>query len=256
MNREETLSIMAVLRGAYPMYYRDMKRNEAESVVALWAEMFRDDPAEVVALAVKAHIANDRKGFPPHIGAIKEAIVKITTPEEMTEAEAWGLVVKAIRNGNYGAEKEFSELPPVIQRLVGSTHQLKEWAAMDADVISSVVASNFQRSYKARAARERELLSLPGDVRAAMTQIADGMKMPELEAKQVSTTQALPPPLKREKSKEEIEMEFEKIKAILKSQQGSGKRRASSYDPAKVNPAEWEKSRQAAMDRLKKAVEI
>lgn len=181
MTREEVLAIMGVLKAAYPPYYREMKRSDAESVVALWEEMFRDDPAQVVALAVKAHIANDRKGFPPHIGAIKEAIVKITTPEEMTEVEAWSLVARAIRNGTYGAQKEFDALPSVIQRLVGSPAQLKEWAAMDADVVSSVVASNFQRSYKARAASERELLSLPGDVRAAMQSLADGMKMPELE---------------------------------------------------------------------------
>lgn len=181
MTREEVLAIMGVLKAAYPAYYRDMKRSDAESVVALWEEMFRDDPAQVVALAVKAHIANDRKGFPPHIGAIKDAIVKITTPEEITEAEAWSMVARAIRNGTYGAQKEFDALPSVIQRLVGSPAQLKEWAAMDADVVSSVVASNFQRSYKARVASERELLSLPGDVRAAMQSIADGMKMPELE---------------------------------------------------------------------------
>lgn len=254
MTREETLAIMAVLRGAYPMYYRDMKRSEAESVVALWTEMFKDDDAQVVALAVKAHIANDKKGFPPHIGAIKEAIVKITAPEEMTEAEAWALVVKAIRNGNYGSEKEFEALPPVLQRLVGSPHQLKEWAAMDADVVSSVVASNFQRSYKARAAHEREQLSLPGDVRAAMIQIADGMKMPELESK--PEPKPLPPPPKKEKSKEEIAAEFEKIKAILKSQPGAGQPKASSYDPAKVNPADWEKRRQAAIEAVRKAVEI
>ena len=181
MSREETLAIMSVLRAAYPTYYRDMTRHEAESVVALWEEMFRDDTAEVVALAVKAHIANDKKGFPPHIGAIKEAIAKITTPEQMTEAEAWSLVVRAISNGTYGSKKEFDALPPVLQRLVGSPKQLKEWAAMDADVVSSVVASNFQRSYRARAASEREMLSLPGDVRQAMQSIAAGMALPALE---------------------------------------------------------------------------
>ena len=91
------------------------------------------------------------------------------------------MVARAIRNGTYGAKKEFDALPQVIQRLVGSPNQLKEWAAMDADVVSSVVASNFQRSYKARVASERELLSLPGDVRAAMQSLADGMKMTELD---------------------------------------------------------------------------
>lgn len=254
MTREETLAIMAVLRGAYPMYYRDMKRSEAESVVALWTEMFKDDDAQVVALAVKAHIANDKKGFPPHIGAIKEAIVKITAPEEMTEAEAWSLVRNALRVHPWDAAAEFEKLPLVLQRLVGKPNQLREWAVIDTKTLESVVASNFQRSYRARAAHERELLSLPGDVRAAMIQIADGMKMPELEVKPEPL--ALPPPPKKEKSKEEIAAEIEKIKAILKSQPGADQRKASSYDPAKVNPADWEKRRQAAIEAVRKAVEI
>lgn len=177
MTREETLAIMSVLKAAYPQFYKDMKRSEAEAIVELWATMFADDPVAVVAAAVKAHIATDKKGYPPHIGAIKEAVVKVTQPEEMTEAEAWGLVNKALRNGYYRAQKEFDALPPVIQRIVGSPNQLKEWSLMDTSTVSSVVASNFQRSYRARATHEREMLALPSDVRQTMAQLGDGMSM-------------------------------------------------------------------------------
>lgn len=180
MTRDETIDLLSVLKAAYPNFYRDMTRKDADHVVALWTDMFKDEPAELVALAVKAHIATDKKGFPPHIGAIKDAIVKIRQPEEMTEIEAWGLVQKALRNGYYGAQEEFDKLPPVVQRLVGSPNQLREWAMMDTTTVSSVVASNFQRSYKARAANEREFLALPAEVKGAMEQIAASMKMPEL----------------------------------------------------------------------------
>lgn len=180
MTFEETLAIMSVLKAAYPNYYKDMKRSEAESIVSLWAEMFKDEPAELVAVAVKAHIANDKKGFPPHIGAIKDAIIKIAQPKEMTEIEAWALVQSACRNAIYGAAEEYKKLPEVLQRLVGSPQQLKEWAMMDADVVHSVVASNFQRSYKVRAASEREVLALPSDVRQVVAQLAAGMTTREL----------------------------------------------------------------------------
>lgn len=180
MTYEETLSIMSVLKAAYPNYYKDMRRSDADAVVALWVEMFRDDPAEIVAVAVKAHIATDKKGFPPHIGAIKEAIVKLKTSDEMTELEAWSCVLKAISNSNYNAAEEFEALPTVVRRLVGSPNQLREWAMMDSDTVNSVVASNFQRSYKARAANEREVLALPQDVRQTMELIAAGMQMPGL----------------------------------------------------------------------------
>ena len=44
MNETETLKILAVLKGAYPAFYRGMSRKEADGVVALWAEMFTDEP--------------------------------------------------------------------------------------------------------------------------------------------------------------------------------------------------------------------
>lgn len=179
MTRDDTLDLLSVLKAAYPTFYRDMTRKDADHVVDLWFEMFKDEPAELVALAVKAHIATDKKGFPPHIGAIKDSIVKIQQPDEMTELEAWGLVQKALRNGYYGAKEEFDKLPPVVQRLVGSPNQLREWSLMDSETISSVVASNFQRSYKARAAHEREFLALPSEVKQTMELVASGMKMLE-----------------------------------------------------------------------------
>ena len=62
----------------------------------------------------------------------------------------------------------------------GFPNQLREWAQMDSDTLNSVVASNFQRSYKARAASEREYMALPSDVRNAMEQLSASMRMPQL----------------------------------------------------------------------------
>lgn len=64
-----------------------------------------------------------------------------------------------------------------MQRLVGSASQLREWAMMDADTVSSVVASNFQRSYKVRAKNEREILALPSSVRGYMAQLTERISM-------------------------------------------------------------------------------
>lgn len=180
MTREETLTVLAVLKAAYPSFYKDMKRDEAEQIVRLWTEMFADEPARLVASAVKAHIATDEKGFPPHIGAIKTAIRKLTQPDEMTEMEAWGLVRHAIGNGIYGAAKEFEKLPKLIQRIVGSPGQLREWAVMDEETLNSVVASNFQRSYRMRAESEREFMALPSEIRETVGKLADGFAMPAL----------------------------------------------------------------------------
>lgn len=174
MTIEETLAIMSLLKAAYPNYYKDMKRNDAEGVVNLWSAMFADEPAGVVAAAVKAHIASDSKGFPPHIGAIKEGIAKLMQPEMMSEQEAVSLILNAARNGKYDSEREFAKLPPLLQRLAGSPAQIKEWAMMEASDVQSVVASNLQRSYREIAKQEQAKLTLPSDVRQAMDRIAAG----------------------------------------------------------------------------------
>lgn len=182
MDRLETLKIMAVLRGAYPRYYASVSREDLETVVALWEEMFSEEPYEIVAAAVKALIAGDTKGFPPHIGAVKERIHQLTRPHEMTELEAWGYVAKAVRNSLYNSREEFEKLPPLVQGLVGSPNQLRTWAMIDTDSLETVVQSNFMRSFKNRAQSVKDYQKLPQTVREMVGRLAGGMEMPELPA--------------------------------------------------------------------------
>lgn len=192
MERSDVLEIMAVLRGAYPQFYRGISRKEAEDTVNLWLDMFRQDDANLVGAAVKSLIDTDEKGYPPHIGAVKAKIRLLTAREEMTEAEAWGIVSKAIRNGTYGAAEEFEKFTPILKRIVGSPNMLREWARMDSDTVHSVVASNFQRSYRAVSAREREIAKLPPDVRELVQQIGAGREKDPLPEKK--SAEELPPP--------------------------------------------------------------
>lgn len=172
MNRGETIKILAVLKGAYPAFYRDMGRQELESIVALWQEMF-DEPYALVAAAVKALIAVDAKGYPPHIGAVKARIRQISQPRGMSGEEAWRLVEAAASNGQYGAEAEFQKLPQALQTLVKSPEQLRQWATMDGDTFRTVIGSNFQRSYREVVQYEREISAMPPDVRALAEQISN-----------------------------------------------------------------------------------
>ena len=181
VTRSETLAVMSILKAAYPAYYRDMKRKDAEAVVNLWAEMLADYPADLVAAAVKSHIASDRKGFPPHIGAIIAAICEISRPAELSEGEAWALIAKALRNSSYNSEKEFAALPENLQRLVGHPSQLREWASMDTGTLPSVVQSNLIRRYRARQASESNMQALPADVRAKLAGMAEVKQLPSYD---------------------------------------------------------------------------
>lgn len=189
MNLVETAKLMAILETAYPMFYAKKTQQEREDAIRLWAEMFADEPGELVAVAVKALIKSRVSTFPPGIGEITEMIQQITQPDQMTELEAWGLVRKAVSNSNYNSAEEFNKLPVVVQRLVGAPSQLREWAAMDSETLNSVVASNFQRSYKVRAKNERDYLALPSSVKAFMATLAEGMRMPELPSGEITEMQ-------------------------------------------------------------------
>lgn len=165
MTRDDVIKIMSVLRGAYPHFYRDISKQEAYDTINLWTDMFSNDDASIVAAAVKSLIDGDDKGFPPTIGQVKAKMRLLVGSDELTEAEAWNLVSKAVKNGLYGAVEEFEKLPPAVKRIVGSPSQLRDWASMDSDTLQSVVASNFQRSYKVVATREKEIAALPDDVK-------------------------------------------------------------------------------------------
>jgi len=175
MSLEETGQLMDILETSYPQFYKNQTDEERAPAVTLWASMFADDPAKVVAAAVKALIVADVKGYPPHIGAVKARIRQLTEPEGMTETEAWGLISKALSNGIYGAKDEFEKLPPVLQKLVGTPNQLKEWALMDSDSVQSVVASNLMRSYRVLEQRERDYMALPRDVKRMLGTITKPM---------------------------------------------------------------------------------
>lgn len=177
MNREEVLMVMTVLRGAYPQFYRGITAKEAEATVSLWAEMFAEDDVAIVAAAVKALIATDDKGFPPHIGAVKAKVRQITQPSGMTPQEAWNLVAKAIRNSAYESREEYDNLPREVQRIVGSPNQLRDWALMDSETVHSVVASNFQRSFAARQKADNDFKALPRDVQAMIGSVAERMAL-------------------------------------------------------------------------------
>ncbi|NLK64546.1 MAG: hypothetical protein GX289_05565 [Tissierellia bacterium] len=126
MKRSETIAIMAILKEAYPMYYKDKTKDELSITVNLWTEMFTDDDFNLVKAAVKSFIADDVKGFPPVIGQIKESLNMITQPEQMTELEAWNFVNKTIGNSTYHVKEEYEKLPSILQRVVGSPSQLRE----------------------------------------------------------------------------------------------------------------------------------
>ena len=175
MNRQELLGIFAILEANYEPQFAKRTALNKKAMVNLWEEHFMDKDYNLVKAAVNAYISTDTTGFVPNVGQINEQIRKLTSKEEMTEQEAVALIIKATRNGYYGAETEYAKLPPVLQRLVGHPSQLRIWAAMDESEMQTVVASNLMRSYRAIAQKEELQQTLPSNIKAMLEQASERM---------------------------------------------------------------------------------
>ena len=179
MTFDETNTILTLLQTEYPQSFAKMDDRAMAMKLKLWASEFQHDDYRAVYAVVRAIISSGGREFAPNIGVIREKLRSFSADGELTENEAWALVSKAICNGIYGYAEEYAKLPPAVQAAVGRPEQLKEWAVMPVDEVQSVVASNFQRSYRIVAQRERELAKIPPDVRELLTGVSAAM-LPEV----------------------------------------------------------------------------
>lgn len=154
MKKKEILSMLNLLKIAYPSYYREFSKNEIEETMLLYEQMFKDCDGYLVLLAVKEIIGNAK--FPPTIADIKEKIYQLTNVDDKSPSELWNCLLKAIRNGSYGSEQEFRNLPDIVKEYVISPRQLQEMAQMDSDTIHSVVKGQFLRQIENLKQRAKE----------------------------------------------------------------------------------------------------
>lgn len=171
MDRTQTIKVLAVLKSAYPHAFQNMTKQDGEAMLNLWMSMFTEETYEEVNAAIGALISTRTVGYSPTVGEVKEQLRKLHHHADIDENAAWVLVSRACRNGSYHSNEEFNKLPPEVQRTVGSPEQLKQWAAMDADTVESVVASNFKRAFRVQAERAAEVSKLPPQIRQMLGNI-------------------------------------------------------------------------------------
>lgn len=164
MNRDEAKEVVKRITYAYPSF-KPMSMSE---MVDMWTEMFECFDVNVVMAALKTYVATDTSGFAPAIGKIMEIIRSFQTAgtEEMSDLEAWSLVRTAIKDGTYHSAERFDELPKIVQKVVGSPGNLREWAGLDSKEVSTVIQSHFLKSYRVEVKRQQDYRSVPEEVKA------------------------------------------------------------------------------------------
>lgn len=177
MTKEGILQVLSVLKLNYPASFREMTQQDRQALYSLWAFQFADFDDATVKRAIQSLISTSQSEYAPPIGKVKAEIVKLTGDYSMTEQEAWNLVKKAIRNCDMlDPSKEYDKLPDDIKALVGSSGTLLEWACMDTGELHTVVASNFQRSYRTKKNREKEYAAIPKSVKKAIEGAKNGLE--------------------------------------------------------------------------------
>ena len=165
VTREETIELLMMVQAAFPNY----KPPDKTVAVNTWFLMLADYPYQQVQMALKAYIATDTSGFAPSIGQIIDKMQMINSHAEQNEMEAWSLVSKALRNGNYKSREEFEKLPDLVKEAVGSPENIHNWAQSDIKSIESVIQSNFIKSYRLVVNRQKEIQKLPKEIKAMIS---------------------------------------------------------------------------------------
>lgn len=161
MTREETVKIIRIICGSFPNF----KPSDLSETVDIWNMILDEYTYNQIAGALKSYILSDSTGFAPSIGQLIAKVKTIEEPAQLNETEAWVLVSKAIRNGYYGAVEEFSKLPPLVQKAVGTPDNLRNWSQTNLESVETVIQSNFLRAYRVEAHRAAEISKMPSDIK-------------------------------------------------------------------------------------------
>lgn len=195
MEREQTKKIIAVMMATFPNYHPV----DLTATVNTWTIMLEEYSYEEVSMALKAFVTSDTSGFAPSPGQLIERIKTISTPQSLSETEAWLLVSKALRNGSYGAQEEFEKLPPIIQKCIGSPTQLRNWAQTKNESVENVIQSNFMRTYRTEVKRAEEIEKMPTEIKK-MIGVANTGRYLEIQDRQEIQIEEKPMPIKTEMS--------------------------------------------------------
>ena len=171
----EAAKLLYTIRIAYPQAYSRATNEDLTAAAQLWARMLEDYTYQQASAGLMAYMASDSRGFPPSPGQVIDQIVKRQQSGQMTGAEAWAMVRRALRNSSYHAEEEFDRLPPEIQQAIGGASALRDMSRIDSDEVATVCQSHFLRAYSAIMARREEEAKLPERVRLLLENTVVGL---------------------------------------------------------------------------------
>lgn len=169
MTEQETVKIVTLIVMSYPASEKFRDENAVKAMVAVWSNIFHDDPFRLVELAVQKHVSINK--WPPSVAEIRDIMVDVMHPEIIPPDLAWAAVSDLMyANGRYDYGRSESILPPLVRRTVevigwDNLYELHCEGSRGGKPGLDRVA--FMDQYKPAYEREREKASLPQSILAA-----------------------------------------------------------------------------------------
>lgn len=117
MNRKDAAQLVAIVVTAYPNFDKFKDADSVKATVNLWAMMFEDVEAGLVALAVKKHIATNK--WPPSVAELREILLEVAHPDLIQPDKAWLAVSDLLYSaGEFNHGDLNQQLPPLVARAV------------------------------------------------------------------------------------------------------------------------------------------
>lgn len=145
MTEAETRKLIGLIVAEYPSF------RPSALTPKMWSGTLEPYDFKEIFKGLVYFARNDTSGYAPSPGQLI-AMARTALAPELSDGEAWGLVVLAMRNSTYGAEREFAKLPEVVRRAVGSPAVLTSWGQLAEASLAGAEAS-FKRAYKAEVQR-------------------------------------------------------------------------------------------------------
>ena len=195
MTRDDTLSMLSLLKAAYPSFYAKMTAKDANGVIELWSEMFADEDVNVVKVALKTLIET-HSGFPPDIADVKSEIKRIVgaATGAKTDAELWQELADAVMYHThvaYECNEIFFKLDPLIRSYVGSPSGLRDMGKVDHKDFTTVSRALFMKAIPSLRQREEYSKALPEGVRQYIQRITKKIDEPEMLPDENATRNAV-----------------------------------------------------------------
>lgn len=169
MTEKETIKVVTLIVMSYPSNDKFKDDTTLNGMVAVWKNIFKDDNANLVEMAVQKHISVNK--WPPSIAEIREQMVNIIRPDIIPPDIAWTAVSDLLyTEGEYSTANIYSVLPASIARVV-ETIGWRELYNMNCGTTrgsyEGMARVAFMDLYKPVYERERENAMLPDRIRSA-----------------------------------------------------------------------------------------